>query len=342
MARWSRRSWLVCWLLALLVTASTGSPAWADPGARLATARPAFRDVTLSGFTRARASLRLVAETPGRIEEVYADIGEAIPEDGTFARIDDTFIRLELEEVQVEQERLRSQIQYDRREVERYKELVRERNASASQLDNLEQTLRDNGHALRALEVKQRILAERLTRTRVRAPAGWQVTARSVEPGQWVGEGESVGEASDFSRLLVPFALAPQQHAALTALSDAIRLELPDLGTVAGAAVYRTNPDFDPETRKIGVELELIGELESRRGGLRALLTLPLPERSGAVVLPADAVERSYEEHWVTREDGERIRVAVLGRTEGSDPALVHIASPRIAAGDRFLLQRAD
>jgi RND family efflux transporter MFP subunit len=331
-----------CCLLALLVAASGGSSARADPGARLATAKPAFREVTLSGFTRARARLRLVAETPGRVEAVYADIGDRIPEEGIFARIDDTFIRLELEEIRVEQERLRSQIQYDRREVERYKGLVSERNASASQLDSLEQTLRDNGHALRALGVKERILAERLKRTRVRAPAGWQVNARSVEPGQWVGEGESVGEASDFSRLLVPFALAPEQHAALTALSNAIRLELPDLGKAAAAVVYRTNPDFDPETRKIGVELELLGELEPRRGGLRAVLSLPLPERSGAVMLPAAAVERSYEEHWVTREDGERIRVAVLGRTEGTNPPLVRIASPRITAGDRFRLQRAD
>jgi RND family efflux transporter MFP subunit len=327
------------WLFSLLLASSAAA---ADPGTGLVTAESAYRGVTLSGFSRARARVRLVAETPGRVEQVFADIGERIPEDGVFARIDDTFIALELEEVKVQQERLRTLIDYDRREVERYEELARQRNASASQLDTLQQTLRDNSHELRVLEVKQRVLEERLTRTRIRAPEGWRITIRSVEPGQWVGEGESVGAAADFSRLLVPFALTPEQHAALSAQPEEIRLRLPDLGTEAAASVYRTNPGFDPETRKIAVDLEILGDLEPRRGGLRALLTLALPERTGAVMLPADAVERSYEEFWVTREDGERVQVTLLGQADGSDGDLLRVASPRIEAGDRFRLSRKD
>jgi RND family efflux transporter MFP subunit len=327
------------WLLALVMAVSA---ARSNPALPLATAEPAFRGVTLSGFTRARAQVRLVAETAGRIEEVYADIGDAIAADGLFARLDDTFIRLELEEVEVQRDRLSSQIDYDRREVERYRELARERNASPSQLDTLEQTLRDNSHALRGLEVRRKVLQERLQRTRIRAPNGWRVTARSAEPGQWVGEGEPVGAAADFSRLLVPFALTPLQLAALDAASEAIVLELPDLGLKASAAVYRTNPGFDPETRKVAVDLELLADLEVRRGGLRALLTLNLPERSGAVMLPAEALERSYEEYWVTREDGERLRVTVLGRVESGGTELMRVASPHIAAGDRFRLHTGE
>jgi RND family efflux transporter MFP subunit len=322
--------------LLLPALALAAAAAWAEPGARLVTAEPAVRGVTLSGFTRARARLRLVAEIPGRVEEVYADIGDTVGAEGVFARIDDTFIRLELEQVRVEQARLRSQIDYDRREVARYEELARERNASASQLDTLEQALRDNRHALEVLEVKQRVLEERLTRTRIRAPAGWQVVARSVEPGQWVAAGGLVGEAADYSRLLVPFALTPQQHAALGARPGGLRLALPDLGTEVGADVYRTNPGFDPETRKIAVELAITDELEPRRGGLRALLTLALPERTGAVMLPPEAVESSYEEHWVTREDGERLQVTVLGRAVGGGADLLRVVSPRVAPGDRF------
>jgi RND family efflux transporter MFP subunit len=327
-----------CLLLVLIAI-----PAAADPGARLVVAEPAVREINLSGFTRARAALRLVAETPGRVEEVLHDIGDRIDGDGTFARIDDTFVRLELEEIAVRQERLRGQIDYDQREVARYRELARQNSASASQLDTLEQTLRDNTQELKVLGVQRRILEERLTRTRIRAPTGWRVTSRTVEPGQWVKDGEAVGEAADFSRLLVPFALTPEQHAALTRDGDALRLTLPDLGLEVKAGIYRTNPGFDPETRKIAVDLEIVGDVEPRRGGLRAELTLGLPERTGAVMLPEAAVAESYEEFWVTREDGTRVRVLVLGRSHGADgePHL-RIAAPGLAAGERFRVGGGD
>jgi RND family efflux transporter MFP subunit len=314
----------------------------AESDAALATAEPAVRAISLSGFTRARARLRVVAETPGRVQEVLHDIGDTIGEDGSFGRLDDTFIRLELDEVQVEQERLHAQIDYDEREVKRYRKLARQNNASASQLDTLEQTLRDNRHELRVLEVRQRILEERLARTRIRAPAGWRVTGRTVEPGQWVGDGETVGEAADFSLLIVPFALTPEQHAALTRAGDEIRLLLPDLNQEVSAAIYRANPGFDPTTRKIAVDLKIKDELEPRRGGLRARLSLWLPERTGAVLLPAAAVERSYEELWVTREDGERVRVMLLGPGDEANGPRLRVASPDIEPGQRFRLQRED
>lgn len=326
------------WLAALLIATCAA----AEPQTSLVVAEPAVREIALTGFTRARAKLPLAAETSGRVEDVARDIGETIGEDGTFARLDDTFISLELDEVKVQQDRLRAQIDYDQREVKRYTKLARENNASASQLDTLEQTLRDNSHELRVLEVKQKVLQERLARTRVRAPAGWRVTGRSLESGQWVTGGESVGEAADFSALIVPFALTPEQYAALTASGGGIHLHLPDLQLDVAASIYRTNPGFDPNTRKIAVDLEIRDEVEPRRGGLRAELGLRLPERTGAVMLPPEAVERSYEELWVTREDGQRTRVMLLGRSTGPDGERLRVASPDIQPGQRFRLQRSE
>jgi RND family efflux transporter MFP subunit len=332
-SRWSS-PWLAVVLAATCATA--------EPDATLVTAEPAVREIALTGFTRARAELPLVAETPGRVEEVTLDIGETIAEDGIFARLDDTFIALELEEVKVQQERLHAQIEYDQREVKRYTKLARKNNASASQLDTLEQTLRDNRHELRVLEVKQKVLEERLARTRVRAPAGWQLTGRDLEPGQWVTAGENVGKAADFSALIVPFALTPEQHATLISSDEGIRLRLPDLRLEVAATVYRTNPGFDPVTRKIAVDLEIRDRVEPRRGGLRTQLSLHLPERTGAVMLPPDAVERSYEELWVTREDGARLRVMLLGSSQGRDGERLRVASPDIEPGQRFRRQRGD
>lgn len=320
--------------------AADGTPRDAD-SAMLAVARAAMREVVLSGFTRARAEVPLVAETSGRILAVGWDIGEQVADQRPFTRIDDTFIRLDLDRVRVEQDRLTAQVAFDRREVERYEELAHKRNASASQLDSLEQALRNDTHALKSAQIEEQVLEERLARTRLYAPDGWWITARSVEPGQWVAEGETLGRAADFSTLLVPFALTPEQLASLQSQNDGLTLRLPGLAREVAAKIYRRNPAFDPETRKSAVEIAIAEPVEPARGGLRAELRVRLPERSGAVSLPRAALERSYEEHWVTREDGERLPVVELG-ADATDPERVRVSAPAIRPGDRFRLQPAD
>ena len=339
----------LCLLGAALLTSLPAAPAFSGSDPTLVTALPAVRTLELTGFTRARAQVRLVAEAAGRVESVSADIGQPIPADGTFALMDGTFIRLEIEQLAVEALRLEDQIAFARREVERHKELARQKNTSASQLDGLEQTLRSDTHALEAVGVRRRILEERLARTRIRAPAGWLVTARTVEPGQWVGEGEVVGAAADFSALLVPFALTPEQYAALSAAGEDIgdgagglQLRLLDLdrdkARQVPASVYRVNPGFDPDTRKVLVDLRIDAEVQPKRGGLRVGLSLALPERTGAVLLPATAVEERYEEYWLTREDGTRVQVMRLGDAGDQGSGLLRLASPQVRAGDRFRL----
>lgn len=315
-----------------------------DPSSeRSVVAAPAMRPVRLTGFTRARAQLPLISEIAGRVAAVSYDIGDEIGTDASFAQIDDSFIRLELEAVQVRQDQLRTRIAYDRREVARYRQLARENAAAAAQLDVTEQTLHNNEHELRQQEVQQRILEERQRRTRIPAPAGWQVTARHIEPGQWVNTGEPAGAVADFRTLVVPFALSPEQLGSLEQLAQAgtLTLQLPSEPPTHNprefaARVHRINPDFDPETRRIAVELALVDDLESRRGGLRVVLELPLPEQSGAVLLPETAIRRSLEEAWVEPLDADPLPVVILGRQPGPDGPLLRVSHPDLAPGDRL------
>jgi hypothetical protein len=155
--------------------------------------------------------------------------------------------------------------------------------------------------------------------------------------------GERIGAAADFDTLIVPFALTPEQHAALTALaqtSDGIRLNLTDLDVEVAASIYRQNPGFDPETRKLAVELRLDDRIAPQRGGLRATLALPMTERSGAVLLPESAVRKSYEEYWVDPLEGEPIRVLVLGRESDEDGTWLRVSSPLLTPGERVALKR--
>jgi multidrug efflux pump subunit AcrA (membrane-fusion protein) len=95
----------------------------------------------------------------------------------------------------------------------------------------------------------------------------------------------------------------------------------------------RISPAFDPETRKINVELAVTETLSENRGGLRAELTLAVPDPSGAVLIPAAAVAERYEEFWLTRANGERVRVLFLG--DGPDNTY-RVRASELKPGDKF------
>ena len=90
--------------------------------------------VTLTGYTRADVFFNLDSEFAGKVLEVYADIGDNIPEDGIFARLDATFVQLNLDAVTTEIEKLETQLEYYSKEADRYRKLVTKGNTDQSHL----------------------------------------------------------------------------------------------------------------------------------------------------------------------------------------------------------------
>ncbi|MCF8043525.1 MAG: efflux RND transporter periplasmic adaptor subunit [Desulfarculaceae bacterium] len=327
----------LCLGLALPAGAAPPAADKAPEGARIVQALAATRPLVFSGFTRARAKLRLVSEVAGRCQKVNYDVGGTIGSKGVFAVLDDTFTRLDLKSNQVEQKRLVSRVAFLDKDAQRYRNLVKRGSEAPSKLDRLDEELTQARLQLEALKTQAAILGERLSRHVIKAPPGWRVIERRVEPGSWVAAGGQVALLGDFRTLLVPLALSPDEFAILARQAKQIKVSLPHLGVSVPAKVERLSPAFDPATRKIAVELELGPEVSYKRGGLRVELTLTAPDPSGAVLLPAGAVTERYQENWVTRVDGKSLRVVVLGPGPGG---ALRVSSPQIKPGQKFLLNR--
>ena len=302
-------------------------------------ALPAAREITLTGYTRARHIMLMVSEEAGRCARVLADVGDEIGEEGVFAILDRTFIDLAIEKNRVEQRRLENMIAYYSKEVGRYQELVGRETAAESTLDGFRNKADQSRFQLQALKVEEANLKERRMRYLIRVPAAWKVVERAAEPGEWISVGRQLGKAGDFRTLLVPFSLSPQEYNALKHLEGSPELRFPDEGNgglTVRAVVERTSPAFDPQTRKISVDLAVRKGLPHMRGGLRSELTLNLPDPSGAVIVPSSAVSERYDEFWLTRADGEQVRVILLGYGPGSTS---RVRSPEVKPGDKFKVQ---
>ena len=307
------------------------------PPVELVSARPSKIVKTISGFTRARARMKVVSEVSGRCLAVLADVGQKVPADGVMARLDDTFTRLEHEANLVEQKRIRTRLNYWQKEVTRYRRLVRAKSESQSRLDSLETDLVQASLQLKALKTQGDSLAERLSRYVIRAPAGWRVITRSVEPGQWVATGAVLAELGDYDTLLVPVALSPAEYLALRNMESPYRLWAPYQNKTVEARIERISPAFDERTRKTKVELAISGGLPEMRGGVQVEIELSMPDPSGAVLLPARALETRYQEKWLTKEDGSQVRVVDLGP---GPQGLRRVVSKKVKPGERFRLMK--
>ena len=308
-----------------------------DPGLRLVQAQASKVVKTISGFTRARARMKVVSEVSGRCLAVLADVGQKIPADGIFARLDDTFTRLEYQANQVEQKRISTRLDYWQKEVTRYRRLVKAKSESQSRLDSLETDLGQARLQLKALETQGNSLFERIQRHVIRAPADWKVISRDVEPGQWVATGAVLAELGDYNTLLVPLALSASEYQAFLVMGNSYKLKAPYEEAEISARIERINPAFDQLTRKTKVELAIDGGLKEMRGGVQVEFDLILPDPSGAVLLPAEALEERYQEKWLTREDGGQLQAVDLGPGPGG---LRRVVAQGVEPGDRFRLVR--
>jgi RND family efflux transporter MFP subunit len=295
------------------------SPLFADNDASFI-AQTAPQKVTLSGFTHARRALTVISESAGRCTKVYADVGEPVPADGILACLDDTFIRLDQQANQVEQQRLNAEIAYYNKEIRRLKKLTQANSASQAELDRMTWNRDNSHHQLQAHKVNAQRLAEQRKRSCIQAPAGWLLTQRHIEVGQWVASGQSIAQVGDFSALLVPMALSASELAALR--EEPIRVTISASGLEAQAHIARRSPAFNPETRKIQIDLEIVSDA-IEHGGERVEVSLDLPGISNIVEVPRSALVERYEEHYLSRPGGELVKVTLLGAAQTEDYLLV-------------------
>jgi len=310
------------------------------------TVRPAQQQILLIGFTRARATLDIIPEVAGRCLEITADLGETIGNNGIFAVIDSTLVRLDLKANSVSRQQVQRNLRFETQQVKRYQQLHTSKSSSRARLDEQELLLDQSRLKLDQLLVEAERLQELLSRHTIKAPPGWLIMERHVEPGQWVPSGRLLAKAGDYQTLIVPLAVTPSELRSLQR-EKSIPLHLPGENIDGHGILHRISPAFDPVTRKIKIEilidLQTYDNLSLKQGGVRVEVPVRIPDPMHGFLVPARAVVERYEESWLTRKNGKEVQIIVLGPANGpdDDSQWLRITSPEIKAGDSFKLPPA-
>lgn len=326
-----------CWFL--LFTSLPHSQALA---VSICQAEKATTTITITGFTRPKTILDITSEVSGRCDEVLADIGEPIPADTIFARIDSTFIELELQANAIARAQTQKTLAFDHKQAGRYKQLVTTKASAQTRLEELELKYEQTELKLQQLNTEHERLRETLARHTIHAPAGWLLIERQLEAGEWVIVGKPGARVGDYQHLIVPVAVGSDELNYLQATAR-FPLYMTDADIQGMGSTLRISPNFDPATRKTKVEISLsddtLARMTDKRGGLRVEIPIIINDPMQAFLLPPEAIEERYEENWLTHENGDTFRVIILGpelTTKNTPTRRLRVVSSQIQAGDRF------
>ncbi|TVR44695.1 MAG: HlyD family efflux transporter periplasmic adaptor subunit [Planctomycetota bacterium] len=306
---------------------------------------PAQIERRISGFTRAAAHLVIGSEDGGILRQLSLEVGDTVDGDEDWpvvARLDQTLAyervaaakaslaehQAQLAQMAKDIARAKRESDWWRQEQQRVAELAAEGRAStrdadelsfradASELSLASLTLRRDAATAALRRSEAQLVSEQhiLSRHQLRAPRGWVVAARLLEPGSQVGPGSGVLELVRLDQLEIPLRLSEAELAAIR--NGPIHLSRRD-GTRIQALLHAVDPRFDPQSRKRQVFLRIPAENDkdtqaNLESGQEWTLTLHLPDPNGGLRIPKAYLRQDLDQWLVRRSDGAWMQVRAL------------------------------
>lgn len=229
-----------------------------------------------TGTIEAHDSVDLRPEAQGTVAFIGYD-------DGSVVHKGDVLVRLHQEADRARVADAEARVTLAEAKLTRVQALFSKANAARQDLDQ--------ATADRDLAVAARDLArDGLRRTEVRAPFDGVIGRREVSLGATVGPLTTIGRLDDLSALVVEVALPERDlsHVIDGSVAHVTVDALP--GATFNATVRYVAPRIDAGTRTFVVRAEMPGGDDRLRPGLTAVVAIVVAERTGALMVPTQAI----------------------------------------------------
>ncbi|MES2568844.1 MAG: efflux RND transporter periplasmic adaptor subunit [Verrucomicrobiota bacterium] len=254
--------------------------------------------VEISGDVAPASQLEVKSEVGGKIKELHVEPGAVVKEGDILVEIDDHDLLSERATVLAEIEGTKLQVERDKKNFSRGKELYDAKLISLEVFDNLSSTLAlsDNSYA-RAMR-KLQLVDDRLSKTRVLASSSGTVLTVPVIDGQVVIAAASVNNGTtlmtiaDLSRLLVETHIN-QVDVARIQLNQAVKLRAESLrDTEMEARLTFIAPVATIKNNVKGFQVRALIENPNAqlRPGMTVSMNVPIASADDAIAVPIGAV----------------------------------------------------
>lgn len=212
-----------------------------------------FASLWVPGTVVSRQDARVSPEVSGRLDWLI-DVGDRVEAGAPLARINDEAWRIQLRSDDAEIRRLEANVEYLRRQVDRFVRLADANSTAASEVDRLTMELRmlEQEHAA-AMARRDRTIRE-LELAVVSAPFAGMIVERNSEVGEFARAGEPVVRIVNTTALEV-VARAPVDVARRVSPGDAVSLRSDD--DTLTASLRALVPAGDERSRGIEVRVDL-------------------------------------------------------------------------------------
>jgi RND family efflux transporter MFP subunit len=285
---------------------------------RISTLRILAREVpqraAVAGVLEARRSVKLFAETQGRILEVGAEELDRVEEDQLLVQIDPVLAEIAVEKAAAMRAKPESELSPARSNLERRGSLADRHVVSESVLDDAENEARVAEAALRESRAELRRARDDLARKTVRAAFAGVLREFHVEVGEYVRVGQELGELLDLKTARTTIGLADHQVVHVKA-GQGVKVSVEAYpNEVFEGTILRVGMAADERTKKFPVEVELPNEEARLLPGMVVRVRLELGDRRARLVVPRDATIDEFGLRFVYVVDRSQGGVSTLRR----------------------------
>ena len=261
---------------------------------------------TTVGRLETQATPAVAAETNGRIKEIRVSDGDSVANGALLGLLDDEIHRIQLQSAQAEIERLQALLDNQVLTVRRLTDLVRQKSASESLLDEAGAQQRALQAQLKNARAQHDDAAYQLDKTRIVSPIAGIVQRRLLSVGDYVTRGQPMFEIvqSDKLHAYLPF---PETVAASLKPGQTAYMRLPgrDTQSLTGQ-VTDIRPMVGNRSHAIHAIVEFDNPGDWRPGG-SITGVIVVAEREGSVTIPELAVVRRPAGEVVYVVDGDTV-----------------------------------
>jgi RND family efflux transporter MFP subunit len=282
----------------------------------------ASSDLTLPGNVQAFNSAALYARTNGYVRRWMVDIGDNVRSGQTLAVIDAPEVDQQLAQAQADYQTAAANQNLARTTSVRWDAMLRKDAVSKQEADEKRGQYAANSALANAQAANVKRLRALLGFTRIEAPFGGVVTARTTQIGALVsvGGGQPLFTISDVHRMRT-YVRVPQGYSGQIRPGMHAKLTVPEYpGRSFDAVLTRTAGAVDPGSGTVLMELQTDNPDRALKPGGYAQVTFPL-KATGAHTIPASAlIVRETGTSVAAVDAGNRIRLRpiTIARDDGS------------------------